>query len=97
MFRNLGFETCRRHQQIKIRVKLNLFFCSFLRLYEKFLVLYPEATVRYSVIQQRQKCFVHDHLQDISGGVILRSIIKTVKEAAEWNDLLKTKFNLNFI
>ena len=78
---------------VEIRVKLNLFFCLYLRLYEKFLVLYPEATVRHSVIQQRQKSFVHDHLQDLSGGVILRSTVKTVKELAEWNDLLKTKFN----
>jgi hypothetical protein len=81
----------------EIRVELNLFFCLYLRLYEKFLVLYPKATVRHSVIQQRQKSFVNDHLQDLSGGVILRSIVKTVKELAEWNDLLKNKFNLHFI
>jgi hypothetical protein len=68
-----------------------------LRLLENVLVLYSEAMVRHSVIQQRQKSFVHDHLQDLSGGVILRSIVKIVKDAAEWNDLLKTKFNLNFI
>jgi len=81
----------------EIRIKLNLFFFPYMRLYEKFLVLYPEATVWCSVIQQRQKSFVHDHLQDLSGGVVLRSIVKIVKDAAEWNDLLKTKFKLNFI
>ena len=82
---------------VEIRVKLNLFFCPYLRLYEKFLLLYPEAKVQNSVIQQRQKGFVQDHLQDLSGGVILRSIVMAVKEVEEWNDLLKTKFNMNFI
>ena len=79
----------------EIRVKLNLFFCPYLRLYEKSLFLYPEATVRHSVIHQRQKGFVHDHLQELSGGVILRSVVEALKDVAEWNDLLK--FNVNFI